>query len=520
MYVLTARFNLLDMARNPYKIDIHHIDMPFFLGTQETAQRYGNHIAEFRSLLDANHIRHGSQADLFEFARILDSSNSFRIDLSALVKSIVKKEGDELLLTDMVSIIAASVGGPSFADTNADITKPTNILMEFLLGTGCWRQFGASLRPPIRAEESRTMRISPPASSVSIASENPENQAGLVDVSSEHPQTLSHLEFNILQVKSHLDSIEQRISRIESPPEDLLRRIPSPPEPLLHPGTADTVAEEAAQSPAEGIPAFEAELPIHTRAVFSRQPQRHQSQTTDDISSPTFAYSTTEGRNIIIPIGVFLVLLAIIAAALFFAHSGQGQIFLKASMSRIKAVRTLFSSVPATVRRAPTTTLPSTPDQTSASTGAPAPPSPAAPATSTEDIVGTTSAHSAVSDGASPNISADARPIPGTPKIRYISSNVMEGYLLSAPRPEYPPRARIDHIEGQVTLQATISKTGSIETLHVMKGPESLRSAAIDAARKWRYKPYLVDSRPIEVTTTVYVDFSLRPPPAIVQEDH
>jgi protein TonB len=95
----------------------------------------------------------------------------------------------------------------------------------------------------------------------------------------------------------------------------------------------------------------------------------------------------------------------------------------------------------------------------------------------------------------------------------------MEAYLLSAPRPEYPPQARIDHIEGQVALQATISKTGSIETLHVIKGPQSLRSAAIDAVRNWRYKPYLADSQPIEVDTIVYVDFSLRPPPVIVQED-
>jgi protein TonB len=91
----------------------------------------------------------------------------------------------------------------------------------------------------------------------------------------------------------------------------------------------------------------------------------------------------------------------------------------------------------------------------------------------------------------------------------------MEGYLLSAPRPEYPTLARVNHIDGQVALQAVISKTGSIETLRVIRGPQALRRAAIDAVRTWRYKPYSVDDQPVEVATTVYVDFSLKPPPKI-----
>jgi protein TonB len=92
----------------------------------------------------------------------------------------------------------------------------------------------------------------------------------------------------------------------------------------------------------------------------------------------------------------------------------------------------------------------------------------------------------------------------------------MEGYLLSAPRPEYPARARMDHIQGQVAMQVTISKHGAIQTLHVIKGPSALRTAAIDAVRTWRYRPYMVEGTPQDVATTVYVDFNLNPPPAIV----
>jgi TonB family protein len=484
--------------------------MPFFLDTQETSQRFGDQVSKFRSLLDINHIRHDSPDNIFEFAKILESNNQLRLDLSAMVKSIVKREHDEVLLTDMISIIAAAVGGLSFADTNADITKPTNTLMEFLLGTGCWRQFGSPsspisknaappLGPPVRAEEPRLTRISPPPS-IPVASENTKDHAGLLDTSSELRQMLNRLENNTLQVERHLDSIEQRLSRIEPSSKPLPTSTPSQPEPLLHPR-------------AEDIPVFEPELPTRNRAVFSHQPQ-NQSQT-DDFPSPTFAYGT-ERRRSVIPIGVFLALLTIIVAFLFFARSGQGRTLLKAGVSRFENIRALFSSVPATIPPKPTASSPPAllPPSTSTTASAIPPTNPPAPTKSTVEPMPT---QSVASDNANPNVSSDARPIPDIPKIRHLPANLMEGYLLSAPRPQYPRLARNTRIEGIVTLEVTISRTGSIETLHVIKGPSPLRSSAVDAVRYWRYKPYSVDGRPVEVVTTVNVHFTLKPPPAIVR---
>jgi TonB family protein len=503
--------------------------MPFFLDTQETVQRFGNSIAEFCSLLDINHIRHGSPDDLFEFARTLENSNQFRNDLSALVKSVVKREKEEILLTDMISIIAASVGGQSVAETHADIIKPTNTLMEFLLGTGCWKQFGLSSRPvsqtrpvtqngaeplrsAVRSEEPRPIPISPPTTTASITGENSEGRTNLLDLSHELRQTLTRLESNTQQVKLHLDSIEQRINKIEPPPDVGPTRTSSGLEPLLHRGTVGTVADKMApplmtRPLDEGIPTFGAKFSASNRAVFSHQPD-HEIED-DDFSSPTFAYGNEKGRSII-PIAVFLVLAAIIAAAFFFFHSGKGEALLTASMSRLKTARAQLSSAPATVQSEPAATSPSAPAPTPTSTSTPAVPPPASPATQPA------AANPAASDGASPNIPPDARPAPDNSKTRYVQSKVMEGYLLSAPRPEYPPQARKNHIEGQVALQATISRSGSIQTLHVIKGPAALRGAAIDAVRNWRYRPYSADGQAMKVATTVYVDFTLRPPPAIV----
>lgn len=494
--------------------------MPFFLDIRETSQRFGSDIAKFCYLFDANYIRHGSPDDLFEFAKILESNNSFRLDLSALVKSIVRSEGDELLLTDMVSIIVASVGGPSFADTSADLTKPTNTLMEFLLGTGCWRQFGSPsppppqrsvppLKPPVRAEEPRPIQIPPPVSPVPISGGNTEDQTTLLDASSELRQTLTRLEINTLQVKLHLESIEQRINKIGPASDVVPTETPSSPEPLLQPpGTVDVVAGKDTlspvpvkdtQSPVEDSPAVEPELPTRGRTVFSHQPQSYQSET-DDFSSPTFAFANEKGRNIV-SLRFFLVLLAILAAFLFFALFRPGQSSLKGDTSHPNT------------DGAPAASTPGGPAPASAS-GAAATVPPVTKTAHAQNTTGTSHPDSAISEEVSSGTSPDAQSSSDGPKLRYIQSNVMEGNLLSAPRPIYPNFARISHIEGKVSMRATISKAGSVKTLHVIKGPQALRSAAIDAVRNWRYKPYLVDGRPVEVATTVYVDFSLKSPPA------
>jgi TonB family protein len=83
----------------------------------------------------------------------------------------------------------------------------------------------------------------------------------------------------------------------------------------------------------------------------------------------------------------------------------------------------------------------------------------------------------------------------------------MAANVLSAPQPSYPMLANLTHIRGEVVMQATISKDGTIENVHVIKGHRLLRGAATSAVRNWRYRPYLINGRPVEVATTVSVDF-------------
>ncbi|MFZ0743422.1 MAG: energy transducer TonB [Terracidiphilus sp.] len=90
-----------------------------------------------------------------------------------------------------------------------------------------------------------------------------------------------------------------------------------------------------------------------------------------------------------------------------------------------------------------------------------------------------------------------------------VSSGVMSGLLIDKTLPVYPPIAKAAGMQGTVVLQATISKSGTIENLRVISGPEMLQQAALDAVKTWRYRPYLLNGQPVEVETTVNVVFTM-----------
>jgi len=108
--------------------------------------------------------------------------------------------------------------------------------------------------------------------------------------------------------------------------------------------------------------------------------------------------------------------------------------------------------------------------------------------------------------GTAPPVVARAAPKPTGP-VR-VSSGTVAGMALSQPQPVYPPIAKAAHVQGVVILHAIISKGGTIENLQVISGPPMLTSSALEAVKRWRYKPYLLNGEPTEVETTINVNFT------------
>jgi protein TonB len=113
--------------------------------------------------------------------------------------------------------------------------------------------------------------------------------------------------------------------------------------------------------------------------------------------------------------------------------------------------------------------------------------------------------------GCEPLNCGDVQPVvrQAVPSTQHVSSGVMQGMLIDKVIPTYPAIARATHMSGAVVLQATISRTGTIENLRVTSGPAMLRQAALDAVKQWRYRPYMLNGQPVEVETAVEVDFKL-----------
>jgi TonB family protein len=90
-----------------------------------------------------------------------------------------------------------------------------------------------------------------------------------------------------------------------------------------------------------------------------------------------------------------------------------------------------------------------------------------------------------------------------------VSAGVAGGMLIRKTPPTYPAIAKAARVAGTVILAATISKSGFVTNVQVVSGPQMLRQSAIDAVKEWRYRPYLLNNQPMEVQTTINVDFNL-----------
>jgi periplasmic protein TonB len=76
--------------------------------------------------------------------------------------------------------------------------------------------------------------------------------------------------------------------------------------------------------------------------------------------------------------------------------------------------------------------------------------------------------------------------------------------------PVYPAIARSARVQGVVILEAVIDARGSVSSVQVLRSIPLLDQAAIDAVRRWRYTPALLNGQPVPVIVTITVRFQLQ----------
>ncbi len=96
-----------------------------------------------------------------------------------------------------------------------------------------------------------------------------------------------------------------------------------------------------------------------------------------------------------------------------------------------------------------------------------------------------------------------------TPTRARVPESFAHGLVVKKVDPVYPQAARSAKLQGTVVLRVIVSKSGDVQSAIPQSGEAALRSAAVEAVKQWKYKPYLLAGQPIEMETTVSVDFSL-----------
>ncbi len=85
---------------------------------------------------------------------------------------------------------------------------------------------------------------------------------------------------------------------------------------------------------------------------------------------------------------------------------------------------------------------------------------------------------------------------------------VAEGLVVEKSDPVYPPLAKQTKLQGTVKVDVTVSESGAVASTKVISGNPLLVAAALDAVRKRKYMPYMVDGKRTSFVTTVEIAFS------------
>lgn len=90
-----------------------------------------------------------------------------------------------------------------------------------------------------------------------------------------------------------------------------------------------------------------------------------------------------------------------------------------------------------------------------------------------------------------------------------IGGNVQASKLVSQPKPVYPPEAKEARVQGTVRLNVDIGVDGKVKDVSVISGPPELVKSAVEAVTQWVYSTTFLNNEPVEVTTTVDVNYTL-----------
>lgn len=110
----------------------------------------------------------------------------------------------------------------------------------------------------------------------------------------------------------------------------------------------------------------------------------------------------------------------------------------------------------------------------------------------------------------SANVAALAQQETGNPLRVRISEGVLRALVVHRVLPEYPADALKRGVDGKVTVKVFIDTQGDVKQTSAVEGDPLLATAATEAVKQWKFKPYYLNRKPVPIESQVTITFELK----------
>jgi TonB family protein len=490
----------------------------------EKSEGFDIYVKKLRSICDMHGVRFGSPYDLTDFMQKLAENKHFAMDFWAFTGTLSSREGGGLSNDQMLAVVVESVACSEIPGADFGLRKLVNDLASLLAGVDLHSPVSQDNVQPQPLSRSDARWESAPADMPQTGEEIPLKFSARVSapesdqtsvpakLPAELNEALLRLELNSQELKQYLDKIDDRMSKLER---------------LEERSSVVSPVNERVHSPVEEPSSRAVEEHVRRNGERARLVLEPDVRVNEDgvegasVRIPLAGYSHQGGHSKLI-VSVLLVLLV---AAGIFVQRRYGALLatefgsLVEKMHGASAVESSEAKAPSDITAAsaeesairPPVEGTAAPSESRASTVQER--TVRAPATGSQEAVrkqGSYERRNEVVTRAALNQLEEDSVAEGDQRGPInVYPGLMEANLILSRVPTYPEAAKVKQVEGPVVAQVVISKIGTVEQVHVIDGDPLLRNAAADAIQKWRYKPYLFNGEPIDVTTTVTVNFKL-----------
>jgi TonB family protein len=102
---------------------------------------------------------------------------------------------------------------------------------------------------------------------------------------------------------------------------------------------------------------------------------------------------------------------------------------------------------------------------------------------------------------------ASDAPLPGEQSDVILSSKGAEKRLAHSVSPKSPVDVHSADAQGKIVLKTVVDENGKVDGVRLVEGNAILATAAMQAVRQWRYRPYVRDGKALPFQTVVIIDF-------------